>query len=285
MFPHHCKEVSVKTVDFKLTEENIKSFLRGKRAYIRTRYYVFNSGNDWAVALVVKKQSNEVLQPINSVHILSLPRDTAFVEDSSLEVLSATSMGSLRESRGRKCVVVKGKAEHVSFFIEETPYELTVFDVVPPVPTKLLGLVRNALETDLQDRFVKYKVIEVNVNELAKKASTRITMFPCRASGLAAGKKVLFLDETPELSRDDLREVTLIGCALSARIFKAVYGQEPRLINMCPLDLMKEKGIEGPVLVKCCKVKEGHETNGKVSIVPWGARAPEVAAALRSVLR
>ncbi|MGQ9587050.1 MAG: DUF7714 family protein [Thermoplasmata archaeon] len=285
MFPHHCKEVSVKTVDFELTDENIKSFLKGKRAYIRTRYYVFNSGNDWAVALVVKKQSNEVLQPINSVQILSLPRDTAFIEDSSLEVLSATSMGSLRESRGTKCVVVRGKAEHISFFIEEPAYELTVFDVVPPAPTKLLGLVRNALETDLQDRFVKYKVIEVNVNELAKGVNTRITMFPCRASGLTAGKKVLFLDETPDLSRDDLKEVTLVGCGLSARIFNAVYGQEPRLLSMCPLDLLKERGVEGPVLVKCCKVREGHEVDGRVGIVPWGARAPEVTAALRSILR
>src|SRR4030066_1536107 len=97
MFPVHCKEVSVKTVSFELNEANIKRFPAGKRAYIRTRYYVFNSGSDWAVALIVRKPSNDVLQEIASVHILSLPQDTRFVEDSSKEVLSASSMGALRE--------------------------------------------------------------------------------------------------------------------------------------------------------------------------------------------
>ena len=118
MFPEHCKEVSVKKVDFELTHESIKSFLKGKRAYIRTRYYVFNSGSDWAVALIVRKLSNDVLQEIASVHILSLPQDTHFVEDPSKDVLSASSMGALREKAGTKCIVVKGKAEHVSFFID-----------------------------------------------------------------------------------------------------------------------------------------------------------------------
>ena len=285
MFPSHCKEVSVKTVDFELTMESIKGFLRGKKAYIRTRYFVFNSGKNWAVALIVKKPANEILQDISSVHVISLPIDTSFVEDPSLEVLSASSMGALRERTGTKCVVVKGKAEHISFFIDEPPHELTIFDVVPPNPSKLEGLVHNALETDLQDRYVKSKIITTDLNDIAKKATTERVMFPCRASGLGKGKDVLFLDETPLLSEEDLGKITLIGCSLSARIFKAVYGKEPLMVNMCPQDLMKEKGIEGPVLVKCCKVKEGFESNGKVAVVPWGARASEVTAALRTILR
>ena len=99
MFPSHCKEVSVKTVDFELTEDNIKRFLKGKKAYIRTRYYVFNSGREWAVALIVRKQSNDILQEIASIHILSLPKDTVFVQDPELDVLSASSMGAIRQSR------------------------------------------------------------------------------------------------------------------------------------------------------------------------------------------
>jgi hypothetical protein len=285
MFPSHCKEVSVKTVDFELTAESIKGFLNGKRAYIRTRYYVFNSGKDWAVALIVKKLANEILQDVSSVHILSLPCDTSFVEDPSLEVLSASSMGALRERAGTKCVVVKGKAEHVSFFIDELPYPLTIFDVIPPGPSKLEGLVHNALETDLQDRYVKSKVVTMDLNEIAKMAESEIVMYPCRASGLGKGKRILFLDETPPLSNEELDKITLVGCSLSARIFEAIYGREPLMINMCPQDLMKEKGIHGPVLMKCCKVKEGFISDGKVAVVPWGARASEVTAALRTLLR
>ena len=285
MFPEHCKEVSIKKVDFELTQESIKSYLKGKRAYVRTRYYVFNSGSDWAVALIVRKPSNDVLQEIASVHILSLPQDTRFVEDSSKEVLSASSMGALREKAGTKCIVVKGKAEHVSFFIDEPPYELTVFDVVPPSPSKLVGLVTSSLETDLQNMYVRFRTEEVDLNDLAKSASSAITMFPCRASGLVRGKRVLYLDETPELTQEELGQVTLIGCSLSARIFKAVYGVEPDMINMCPQDIAREKGLKGPTLMKCCKVKEGHEAKGDVAIVPWGARASEVTGALKAILR
>jgi len=285
MFPEHCKEVSVKKVDFELTQESIKSYLKGKRAYIRTRYYIFNSGSDWAVALIVRKPSNDILQEIASVHILSLPQDTRFVEDPTKEVLSASSMGELREKAGTKCIVVKGKAEHVSFFIDEPPYEVTIFDVVPPSPSKLVGLVTSSLETDLQNRYVKFNTEELDLNDLAKSASSAITMFPCRASGLVHGKRVLYLDETPELTQEELGQVTLIGCSLSARIFKAVYGVEPDMINMCPQDIAREKGLKGPLLIKCCKVKEGHEVKGDVAMVPWGARASEVTGALKAILR
>ena len=57
------------------------------------------------------------------------------------------------------------------------------------------------------------------------------------------------------------------------------------MINMCPQDMAREKGLKGPILMKCCKVKEGHEVHGDVAIVPWGARASEVTAALRAILR
>ena len=285
MFPSHCKEVSVKTVDFELTEDNIKHFLKGKKAYIRTRYYVFNSGREWAVALIVRKQSNDILQEIASIHILSLPKDTVFVQDPELDVLSASSMGAIRQSAGTKCVIVKGKAEHISFFIEERPYELTIFDVVPPAPSKLVGLVRTSLETDLQDRYVRFKVLDVDLNSLSKKSESGITMFPCRASGLVSGKRVLYLDETPELTSDELNQVTLVGCSLSARIFKAVYGVEPRMVNMCPQDMAEEMGVNGPVLIKCCKVKEGFEKKGDIGIVPWGARTADVTSALKAILR
>jgi hypothetical protein len=285
MFPGHCKEVSVKKVSFELTASNIKQFLTGKKAYIRTRFYVFNSGSDWAVALIVRKLSNDVLQDIASVHVLSLPEETAFVEDSSLDVLSASAMGALREQQSKKCVVVKGKAEHVSFFIEEPPYELTVFDVVPPEPSKLTGLVETVLETDLQDRYVRTRVITVNLNSLARTDDSDITMYPCRASGLTAGKNVCYLDETPELTAEQVDKVTLIGCSLSERIFVAVYGKKPKMVNMCPQDLVREHSAQGPVLLKCCKVKEGFEVKGNIGIVPWGARSSEISEALRAILR
>jgi hypothetical protein len=284
MFPAHCKEVSVKSVDFELTEKSILSFLEAKHAYIRTKYYVFNNGTDWAVASVEKKDVNSVLQPITTAKVVALPADTSFVEDPSLEVLSASMMGKMRESKGTRCIVVKGRAEHVSFFVDEEPREITIFDVVPPSPSKLLGLVNSVLESDLQDRYIRTRLEQIDLNDIARRSNARIVMFPCKASGLRTGGKTLYLDGTPELTPSELDEVTLVGCSLSARIFKAVYDREPRLVNMCPLDLVKEMGVHGHVLVKCCRVKQGFESDGNILIVPWGARAPEVSAALRSIV-
>jgi hypothetical protein len=284
MFPSHCKEVSVKFVKFELSKESIVGYLSGKKGYIRTKYYVFHSGDDWAVASVEKKDTSEVLQPILSVRILALPDETSFVEDPSLDVLSASSMGRLRERCGSKCVVVRGRAEHISFFIDEHPRELTIVDVVPPSPSKLVGLVESVLESDLQDWYVKYRTVVFDLNEIARGHNSDLTMFPCRASGLHSDRRCYYLDETPELSEDDIAKVTLIGCSLSARIFKAVYGTEPRMINMCPFDLASENGVKGRVLVKCCKIKEGFEVKGRIALVPWGARASEVADALRVLL-
>jgi len=285
MFPEHCKEVSVKKVDFKLTPENIKSYLQKRKVYIRSRYFVLNSGDDWAVALVVKRLTNDVLQDVASVHVLALPNETAYIHDPNLEIMSASAMGALREKTGTKCIVVKGRAEHVSFFIDEPPYKITVFDVVPPTPSKLVGLVQNALDTYLQNLYVKVQVVNTDLNELAARAETGTVMFPCRASGLVSKKKTLFLDETPELGEKELSDITLVGCSLSARIFKAVYGVEPRMINMCPKDLLKATGIEGPKLIKCCRVREGYQVDGDVGVVPWGARVPEVVDVLRAILR
>lgn len=285
MFPSHCKEVSVRGVDFELTEEGIQSFLSGKRAYIRTRFYVFHSGDDWAVAEIEKTDENSVLKEIASVRVLSLPSETAFVDDPSLEVLSASVMGALQRKSGAKCIVVRGKSEHVSFFVEEEPKTLTLFDVVPPAPSKLVSIVESVLESDLQDVCVSYDVSEVDLNDIASGIAGGRVMFPCRASGLSSSLPTHYLDETKDLSEEQLDEVTLVGCSLSARIFKAVYGREPRLLNMCPKDLARARGIEGPVLVKCCKVKEGFELEGDMAVVPWGTRSSEVASALRALLR
>ena len=283
MFPDHCKEVSVRSVDFELTEESIRDYLAGKRAYIRTRYIAFTSGDSWAVAEVVKEAVNGVLQPIKTVDVLALPADTSFVDAPSLDVLSASAMGSLMETAGSKCIVVRGKADHVSFFIEEKPLRLTVFDVVPPAPTKLVDLVDGALSGQLQDIYVKYSVEEVDIRDLPGLSDAESVLFPCKASGLQHSNGIGYLDDTPPLDQEAIGKTVLVGCSLSARIYKALYGVEPRLVNMCPVDLLQTKEIEGPVLTKCCKVKEGCELRGSVAIVPWGARLSDVAVALRKL--
>lgn len=101
-------------------------------------------------------------------------------------------------------------------------------------------------------------------------------MFPCRVSNLEADMPFYFLDDAPEVDG----EVTLIGCHLSKRIYTALYGSDVPFINVCPADHV-EPGVR--TIVKCCKVKNGHEMEGDVARVPWGATVPEVVDAINDL--
>ncbi len=73
----------------------------------------------------------------------------------------------------------------------------------------------------------------------------------------------------------------MVGCDLSRRIFRSVYGYDPESVDMCPKNLVMEDGV--PTIIKCCKVKEGHEVHGSIAMVPWGATTLEVAAAINAL--
>ena len=130
----------------------------------------------------------------------------------------------------------------------------------------------------------KPKEDEVDINELIEESSESPVLLPCEASGLEHPNRVGYLDDTPPITPEEAQRLSLLGCSLSARIFKAVYGVEPRLVNMCPVDLISGMDLDGPVLTKCCKVKEGYELKGDTAIVPWGARTADVAAALEAMM-
>jgi hypothetical protein len=89
---------------------------------------------------------------------------------------------------------------------------------------------------------------------------------------------VFYLDETPDIN---MEEVTLVGCDLSRRIFRSIYGFDPESVDMCPKNLIVDDKV--PTIIKCCRVKEGHEIVGNVATVPWGATTMEVANALNAL--
>ena len=105
--------------------------------------------------------------------------------------------------------------------------------------------------------------VDIDLNEKERMVQTDAVMFPCRASGLVSKKRMYYLDETPDLEGD----VTLIGCDLSRRIFRSTCGRVLS-VDMCPKNLVKDDGT--PTIIKCCKVKVGHEVVGNIACVPWG---------------
>jgi hypothetical protein len=284
MFPDHCKEVSVKRVDFPLTTQDIIGNLEGKKAYKRTRFIALNNGDDWALVEIQKGMESDLFGTISGIDVLSLPDSTFYYEDNSINVLSPTMMAEKAEQLGCYTLIVKGKFEHVSFVHHEKMQSLLVFEAVPPDPPKLTEIVKTALNSGN----VKVPVIIIpkvmDLNDLAKKSEKDIIVFPCQASQLNDDRRTLYLDELPEISKEDLSNAALIGCDLSLRIFKEHYGTEPEFHNFCPKKRAEEDDPEIKTLTKCCQVKEGYSLSNNTAMVPWGATQREVEDALNELL-
>ena len=279
MIPHHYKEVSVKKVSFALEKGEIIKRLKGEKIYITTRYVILNNGSDRAVVKVRKTDTPQLFQRVLGVIVVSLPGNTVYCEDDSVDVHNKTMMARLASRHGNKAVVVKGRFEHISFIKDEPVLDIEVIDVEPP-PSRLMILADEVLRIMPLKRAVRLVPKIADLSELVNGLDTDVIL-PCRASGLKTSKRYHFLDERPDLSKDEIEELTLVGCGLSKRIFKSIYKVEPRLVNVCP----KDKGREGTLTLTRCCMAEGPEIKGDIAVLPWGANVDEVAWAMKALVK
>ena len=272
----HCKDVSMRDVDVPLDEASIASLMEDWTAYVRTDDLVLRNGDSYAAVRLKKEPGSGLFRKVVGYETLSLPEDTVYVEEPELDVLNLPALAELQTRYPGKAVVVRGMFSHINFIKDVEPLRLMVVDNVPPSPAKLGVLVERALASGFVDLPV---VPEVRIIDMADKVSevrTEEVMFPCRVSHLEAPMPYSFLDDAPA----DVGDVTLIGCHLSQRIFRSLYGRDVPFINVCPADYT-EPGVK--TIVKCCKVKQGHELDGDVVRVPWGATVPEVVEAINAL--
>lgn len=275
--PDHCKDVSMRHVDFELTRENILSNFQDKIAYTRTDFMVLRNEEQTATIRVRKKGGKDLFRPITEVEIISLPEDTVYIHDEEVDVLNVSQLARLVRQHGGRTVVVWGMFSHVSFLKADRLLDLRVLDVVPPSPSKLTVLVERALSSGLVEKPIIPHYVDIDIMEQEKLVKTPGVIFPCRASGLSSDKKIFYLDETPEIDV----ESTLIGCDLSRRIFQHIYRLPVESLDICPQNLAPKDGM--PTIVKCCKVKEGCTIEGNVASVPWGATMMDVVEALKAL--
>ncbi|NLX47725.1 MAG: hypothetical protein GXY70_06130 [Euryarchaeota archaeon] len=275
--PDHCKDVSMRRVDFKLTRENILNNFQDKIAYTRTDFMVLRNGEDTATIRVTKERGKDLFRPVTQVEVISLPEDTVYIHDEEVDVLNVSQLARLVRANGGKTVVVWGMFSHVSFLKADTLLDLRVLDVVPPSPSKLAVLVERALSSGLIEKPIIPHYVDIDIMEQEKLVKTPGVIFPCRASGLASEKRIYYLDETPEIDV----ESTLIGCDLSRRIFQHIYRRPVESLDICPQNLAPQDDV--PTIVKCCKVKEGCTVKDNVASVPWGATMMDVVKALQAL--
>lgn len=272
----HCKDVSMREVGIRLDAEHISELMKDWRAYVRTDSLILKNGDDYAIVDLVKKDCSTLIRDVVDFRIVSLPKDTVFVERPEMDVLNLPAMAALQSEFPGKAVIVRGMFSHISYVKDIVPVELNVVDNVPPSPSKLGVLVRMALASGFVNHPVVVKETIIDMADKISEVDTEAVMFPCRVSNLKADRPFYFLDDTPKVNE----EVTLIGCNLSKRIYSEVYGSEPKFINVCPADHVDP---EKRTIVKCCKVKTGHKLEGNVVSVPWGATVPEVVDAINAL--
>ena len=266
----------MREVDIGLDEESIAGLMKGWKAYTRTEYLILKNVNDYAILELHKTQSPGLFKDLSDYSIVALPDQIVYHEDPGLDVLNTPALARVQALYPGKTVIVSGMFSHVNFIKDLVPVRFMVVDNVPPSPSKLGVLVDIALGSGYIDLPLVKEERIIDMADMVSSVKTEGVMFPCRVSNLKADKPFQFLDDVPEVKN----EVTLIGCHLSCRIFKDLYGYEPPFINVCPADFVDP---DVKTIVKCCKVKQGHVIEGNTVKVPWGATVPEVVDAINAL--
>src|SRR5262249_9437403 len=85
-----------------------------------------------------------------------------------------------------RCVIVRGRYGHVSFIADPAPVRVTVVEVVPPRPAKLVDQLTRVL--DLAEDLPPVELVPelVDLAELAGSRPSGHYLFPCRAGGAVA---------------------------------------------------------------------------------------------------
>lgn len=263
--------------DFPLTEDEIRKGLIGHRAYVRAKYVVMSNDGQYAVAQQHLSDGKGLFRTVESVDVISLPKDTLFVEMPGADVLNIPDRAQIQKEYPGKTVIVKGMFSHISFVTGIEYKTLRLVDSVPPYPSKTDILVNKALGSGYIDIPIVTENFIINIQDLLSKVKTEAVIFPCRVSGLEANIPYYFLDCNPEIKH----EVTLLGCDTSRRIFKELYGRDPPSVNTCPKDFCPKDGVK--TLVRCCKVREGFVIEGDIAMISWGATVPEVIDAIKAL--
>lgn len=274
----HCKDISVRSVDLPLTERSISSLMKDWMAYKRAEYLVLEHDGGYAVLKIHKTMGEGLFGRVTDYEIVSLPEDTVYAERPDTDVLNLPALASLQAEFPGKAVVVKGLFSHISFIKDITPLRLRIIDSVPPHPSKLGYLTKVALASGYVDLPIIPEEHILDFAEESKKATTGMVMFPCCGSGTVGDRPCCYLDQVPDIEGKD---ITLVGCNLSKRIFSELYGKDVPFIDVCPRDRVPDDGVK--TIVKCCRIKTGYETDGNIVMVPWGATVPEIVDAIHAL--
>ena len=188
LVPSQYRNVSVADVPVPLDEPTMRAYLVGRPAYRRTRYLVARHGGASAVLEVSKASEQPLFSPITAVRLVAAAEETAFVDAPRADTAIPSQLARVAAERApqARCVIVRGRYGHVSFIADPAPVRVTVVEVVPPRPAKLVDQLTRVL--GLAEDLPPVELVP-DLVDLADLAATRPSghyLFPCRAGGARA---------------------------------------------------------------------------------------------------
>lgn len=278
--PGAYRGVAVATVDFALDGPALQAHFIGREAYYRTRFIVIRNGWQTAIAAVHKGSDKPLFSPVTELRLLAGPADCVYLEAPEVDTAVPTALAHVAVTRARdvRGVVVHGRYGHVSFIIDPAPLRVTVHEIVPPHPPKLVDQTLRAL--DLAEDLPPIEVVPdvLELRDLAHRVESAGYLLPCRGGEASLEPATTdYLDEHPPL-----RPWTLVGCERSQQIHEWFYGRRAPQVDICP---RKRPPGPGATLSKCCLLESGIEAGGKCAVVPWGASLAQVSEALTALAR
>jgi hypothetical protein len=277
--PGAYRGVAVTSVDSGLDEGSLRRHFIGRDAYRRTRFIVVRQDTRTAIVAVQKASEDPLFSPITALQLLAGADECVYLVDPGVDTAIPTALAraALQDAPGTRAVVVEGRYEHVSFILDPSPLRITVREVTPPYPAKLLDQVRRVLAVAEHLPPIELVPDVVELEDLARSRSSASYLLPCRGGGVAVeGATTDYLDEHP-----DRRDWTLIGCERSQQIHDWFYGERAPQVDICP---RKRTGGSGAILAKCCLLESHNETDDGRVIVPWGASLDQISEALRTLV-
>jgi len=273
--PGAYRGVAVSSVGCDLDEPSLRGHFLGREAYRRTRFIVVRNGVQTAVVAVQKASTGPLFSPITGLRLLVGPAECVYLEDPDVDTAIPTALAhaAATGAPGTRGVAVEGRYGHVSFIIDPEPLRVTVREVVPPYPAKLLDQTRRVLA--LAEHLPPMELVPdvVELEALARSRPSASYLLPCRGGGVSVdGATTDYLDEHPEH-----REWTLIGCERSQQIHGWFYGEPAEQVDICP---RKRTGGTGAILAKCCLLESRIEIDDRRVVVPWGASVAQISEAL-----
>ena len=285
--PGRYRGVSVARVDRRLDEASLRAHFLGRDAYWKTRFVVVLPG-DGSVAIVGVDRGDDgdpdaLFAPITAVRLLAGPDECALVHDPDCDtaIPSDLARAAADHAPGARAVVVHGRYEHVNFIIDPRPLTITVREVVPPRPAKLLDQARRVIAVTESWPPIHLEPEIVDLAGLAAEYPAEHYLLPCRGGGAEIpGARLSYLDEHPEPA-----DWTQLGCERSRQIHQWFYGSEAPRLDLCP----RTAPASGPLLTKCClqqeELRHGAERGAPWVAVPWGSSLDVVAEALELIVR